>query len=82
MSYKFIIKLLEKLNKIKTSYDVIIHVGKEQDFKEFHANSKTLRRKSDYFEEILSAKDIEKKDEKYVIKKPNITPKVFEVIIK
>ncbi|GBC52423.2 BTB/POZ domain-containing protein [Rhizophagus irregularis DAOM 181602=DAOM 197198] len=77
-----LIKVFKKLNKTNTKYDVIIHVGKEPNFKEFHADSKTLRKKSDYFDEILSIKDIEKKDEKHLIKKPNITPQIFDVIIK
>ncbi|PKY18355.1 hypothetical protein RhiirB3_405459, partial [Rhizophagus irregularis] len=46
--------------------DVIIYVGKEPDFKEFQSNSKIMRSKSDYFKRILSDKNIEKKDEKYV----------------
>ncbi|CAB4376957.1 unnamed protein product [Rhizophagus irregularis] len=77
-----LIKVFKKLNKTNTKFDVIIHVGKEPNFKEFHADSKTLRKKSDYFDEILSIKDIEKKDEKHLIKKPNITPQIFDVIIK
>lgn len=82
MSHKFITKVFKKLNKTNTKYDVIIHVGNEPDFKEFYVNSKTLCKKSDYFDEILSIKDIEKKDEKYIVKKPNIPPQVFDVIIK
>ena len=35
-----------------------------------------------YFNKILSAKNVEIKDGKYVIKKPNITPQAFDVIIK
>ncbi|CAB4373506.1 unnamed protein product [Rhizophagus irregularis] len=62
--------------------DVIIYVGKEPDFKEFQSNSKIMRSKSDYFKKILSDKNIEKKDEKYVIKIPDVTPQVFDVIIK
>ncbi|EXX77865.1 BTB/POZ domain-containing protein [Rhizophagus irregularis DAOM 181602=DAOM 197198] len=62
--------------------DVIIYVGKEPDFKEFQSNSKIMRSKSDYFKRILSDKNIEKKDEKYVIKIPDATPQVFNVIIK
>ncbi|RGB38003.1 hypothetical protein C1646_756248 [Rhizophagus diaphanus] len=77
-----LLKVFKKLNKPNTKYDVIIHVGNEPDFKEFHADSKTLRKKSDYFDEILSIKNIEKKDEKHLVKKPNITPQIFDVIIK
>ena len=90
MSRKFLTKAFGKLTKTKVNYnvddvkidDVIIHVGKEPDYKEFHANSEILCRKSDYFKNILSVNDIEKKDGKFIIKKPTITPQIFDVIIK
>ncbi|RIA80317.1 hypothetical protein C1645_810495 [Glomus cerebriforme] len=90
MSRKFVTKALSKL-KIKKAketketevdYDVIIYVGEEPNIKEFYSHSKTLRNRSDYFKKLLSDKDIEKKDGNYVIKKPNITPQIFDVIIK
>jgi len=84
MSHKFVTKAVRKLLKTKVDNDVIIYVGEEPDFKEFHANSKVLRSKSNHFKKILSDKDkdIEKKDGKYIIKEPNVTPQVFDVIIK
>ena len=85
MSHNFeseVIKALEELLKTESKYDVIIHIGEKPDSKEFHAHSIFLSCRSDYFNKILSAKDIEKKDGKYVIKKPNITPQAFEIIIK
>ncbi|EXX63748.1 BTB/POZ domain-containing protein [Rhizophagus irregularis DAOM 181602=DAOM 197198] len=85
MSNKFesdVIKALEKILKTETEYNVIIQVGKEPDFKEFHAHSIILRFRSEYFNEILSAENIEKKDGKYIIKKQNITPQAFDVILK
>ncbi|RIA85709.1 hypothetical protein C1645_781280 [Glomus cerebriforme] len=85
MSNNFVTKVFKKLNKTpktQTSYNVIIYIGKEPDCKEFHTDSKTLRSKSDHFKKLLFAKDVEKKDEKYVIKKPNITPQNFNIIIK
>ena len=85
MSYKFesdVIKALEELYKTEANYDVIIHIGEEPNFKEFHAHSNFLCCRSHYFKSILSAKDITKKDGKYVIKNPNITPQAFDVIIK
>ena len=57
-------------------------VGKKPDFREFHAHSVLLCCRSLHFNETLSAKDIEKKGGKYVIKKPGITPQAFDVIIK
>ncbi|GBC09564.1 hypothetical protein RclHR1_08990008 [Rhizophagus clarus] len=85
MSYKFesdVIKALGDILKAETDYNVIIQVGKESDFKEFHAHSIILRFRSEHFNEILSAENIMKKDGKYIIKKQNIAPQVFEVILK
>jgi len=80
MSRKLITKIF---GKIKVDYDVIFYVGKKPDFQEFHVNSKILRSKSDYFKKVLlSAKDIEKEDGNYIIRKPNVTSQVFKVIIK
>ena len=85
MSYKFeseVTKALGELLETGANYDVIIHIGKKPNFKEFHAHSIFLSCRSIYFNEILAAKDVEKKNGKYVIKKLNITPKAFEVIVK
>ncbi|POG80919.1 hypothetical protein GLOIN_2v1797735 [Rhizophagus irregularis DAOM 181602=DAOM 197198] len=74
MTYHFeteITKALEQLLKTETDYNVIIYAGKKHDSKEYHAHSNILR-----------YKNIEKKDEKYVIYKPNISPQVFDVILK
>ncbi|PKY34188.1 hypothetical protein RhiirB3_420787, partial [Rhizophagus irregularis] len=83
--YKFesdVIKALEEMLKTKTDYNVIIQIGKEHNFKEFHVHSNILRFRSEYFNEILSAENIEKKDEKYIVKKQNITPQAFDTILK
>jgi hypothetical protein len=85
MSRKLVTRAFSKLKTKETKEakdnDVIIYVGKEPDFKEFQSNSKTMRSKSDYFKKLLSDKDIGK-NEKYVIKIPNITPQIFDTIIK
>ncbi|RIA80633.1 hypothetical protein C1645_792145, partial [Glomus cerebriforme] len=80
MSYKFesdAIKAFEQLLKTETDYNVIIHTGKEFNFKEFHAHSNILRCRSEYFNKILSTENIEKKNGKYIIKKPNLVPQAF-----
>jgi hypothetical protein len=85
MSYKFesdVIKALEEILKTETDYNVIIQVGEGPNFKEFHVHSIILRFRSEYFNEMLSAENVEKKDGKYIIKKQNITPKAFDVILK
>ncbi|GBC21658.2 BTB/POZ domain-containing protein [Rhizophagus irregularis DAOM 181602=DAOM 197198] len=76
-----VIKALEGILRNETDYNVIIYIGEEPDFKEFHAHSNILRSRCDHFNEILSADDIEKIDGKYIIKKPNFTPKSFDVIL-
>ncbi|CAB4377916.1 unnamed protein product [Rhizophagus irregularis] len=85
MSYKFesdAIKAFEQLLLTEIDYNVIINIGEKSNFREFHAHSNILRCRSHHFNKILSVKNIEKKDEKYVIKYPNISPKAFSVIIK
>ncbi|RGB22855.1 hypothetical protein C1646_775419 [Rhizophagus diaphanus] len=85
MSYNFesgLSEALEQLLKIESYYDVIIHVGREPNFKEFHVHSNILCCRSEYFNKILSTENIEKKDGKYIIKEPNISSQVFEIILK
>ena len=85
MSYKFesdVIRALGEILETETEYNVIIHVGEEPGFKEFHAHSVILRFRSEYFKEILSAENVKKKDGKYVIEKQNIAPQTFDVILK
>jgi hypothetical protein len=71
-----------KLLSTEMDYDVIIFVGEKPNFKEFHAHSIILRCRSEYFNKILTIKNIEKKDGKYIIKKPNISPQAFDIILK
>ena len=88
MSYNFeseVPEALGQLLKTEMDYnDVIIQIGEEPiNFKEFHAHSIILCCRSEYFNKIFSAAEhIEKKDEKYIIKKPNITPQAFDIILK
>ncbi|GBC21663.2 BTB/POZ domain-containing protein [Rhizophagus irregularis DAOM 181602=DAOM 197198] len=85
MSYNFKSNLSEALGqllKIGTDYNVIIQVGEGFNFKEFHAHSIILCCRSRYFNKILSDENIEKKDGKYVIKKPNISSRMFDDILK
>ena len=75
-------KALRELLIAETNYDTIIHIGKEPNFKEFHVHSNILSCRSKHFNKILSAESIEKKDGKYIINKPNISPQAFDIIIK
>ncbi|CAG8444902.1 5547_t:CDS:2 [Acaulospora morrowiae] len=61
--------------------DVIIKVGKH-DFKRFQAHSVILRARSEYFRAALSSKWARIEGTKYVFEKPNISPIVFEAILR
>ena len=63
-------------------YDVIIQIGENQNTKEFRAHSVILRARSLYFKSALSANWIKKKDNMIMFSKPNITPPVFDMILK
>jgi len=85
MAYKFeseVSQAFGQLLKTEADYNVIIHIGEEPNFKEFHVHFNVLYCRSEHFNKILSEKNIEKTNGKYIIKKPNITPQAFDVIIK
>lgn len=84
MLYNFESNLSEafgQLLKIETDYNVIIQIGEEPNFKEFHTHSNILRCRSEYFNKIFT-ENIEKKDGMYIIKKSNISPQAFDMILK
>jgi hypothetical protein len=62
-------------------FDAIIKVGKK-NIKEFRAHTLILRARSQYFEGTLSSGLITKKNDKIMFDKPNITPTVFDMILK
>ncbi|GES99209.1 BTB/POZ domain-containing protein [Rhizophagus clarus] len=64
-------------------YDVKIIVGEGEKSKEFRAHSLVLSSRSTYFKSGLSTRWVRKDDNGIIIfNKPNISPLVFEVIIK
>jgi hypothetical protein len=63
-------------------YNVIIQVGENQNVKEFHAHSVILRARSPYFKGALSSNWITERNNVIMFNKPNITPVVFEMILK
>jgi hypothetical protein len=63
-------------------YNVIIQVGENQNTKEFRAHSVILRARSSYFKGALSANWITKQNNMIIFNKPNITPTVFDMILK
>jgi hypothetical protein len=73
---------LEKLLENEKDYDVIIYAGENENVKEIHAHSLILSTRSQYFCAAFSNKLAEKKDGKFIFKKPNISPYFFEIILR
>jgi len=63
-------------------FDVIIQVGEDNNTKEFRAHSATLQASSLYFKSAFSPNWMVKKNDMIMFNKPNITPIVFEMILK
>ena len=84
MSYNLetgVLKALGQLLINETDYNVTFHIGEEPNYKEFHVHSNILRCRSEYFNKIFT-ENIEKKDGMYIIKKSNISPQAFDMILK
>ena len=81
MSSKFLAELsndYEKLFETEIGYDVIIHVGEEPNVKEIHAHC--IR--PQYFRSAFSNEWAEKRDGKFIFRKPNISPQLFNIILR
>ena len=78
-----LIRNYEKLLTNPKFHDVIIKVGEEPNTKAFHVHSQILATHSPYFATALS-NDWARRDENNIVNfdKPNITPRVFELILK
>jgi hypothetical protein len=63
-------------------YNVIIKVGEDENIKEFRAHSVILRARSPYFKSALSSNWITKKNDMIMFNKTNVTPNVFDLILK
>ncbi|GBC01429.1 hypothetical protein RclHR1_04190013 [Rhizophagus clarus] len=72
----------EKLFEGDEEYDVIIYAGENENVKEINAHSLILRTRSQYFRTVFSEKWAEKKDGKFIFKKPNISPQIFKIILR
>ncbi|KAF0414546.1 serine-enriched protein [Gigaspora margarita] len=62
-------------------FDVKIKVGETPNIKEFKAHSIVLSARSDYFKTALSSQWARIEDGIIIFDKPNISPKVFEILI-
>ena len=81
--YSEVIQDFEDAFEDKEHCDVIIKVGEDSDVKELQAHSFVLRARCSYFKRALS-NDWEEKDDdgNFIFKKPNISPEVFQLILK
>jgi hypothetical protein len=85
MFSKFLAELSDDYKKLFESefgYDVIIYAGEDQNIKEIHAHSNILCIRSQYFRSAFSNEWAEKKDGKFILKKPNISPLLFDIILR
>ncbi|GBB93253.1 hypothetical protein RclHR1_02140006 [Rhizophagus clarus] len=85
MSFEYPQELIndyEKLLEIDNGYDVIIYAGEDENVKEIRAHSLILYTRSQYFRAALSNEWAIKKDGKFILKKPNISPQVFKIVLR
>ena len=85
MSSKFWAELsndYEKLFETAIGYDVIIYAGEEPNVKEIHAHSNILSIRSQYFRTAFSNEWAEKRDGRFIFKKSNISPNLFNIILR
>ncbi|CAB4385511.1 unnamed protein product [Rhizophagus irregularis] len=85
MFSKFLAELSDdykKLFETEIGYDVIIYAGEEPNVKEIHAHSNILIVRSQYFRAALSNEWAKKVNGKFILKKQNIKPHLFDIILR
>ncbi|CAB4424716.1 unnamed protein product [Rhizophagus irregularis] len=85
MTYDYSKELIddyEKLLDIDKGHDVIIYAGENENAKEIRAHSIILCIRSQYFRAAFSNEWADKKDGKFILKKSNISPHIFEIILR
>jgi len=75
-------KDLLKLFKSSAVYDVSITIGEGQNTQIFKAHSAILVSRSPYFAAALSRNWVKKENDIIIFEKPNITPKVFDILLR
>ncbi|CAB4397434.1 unnamed protein product [Rhizophagus irregularis] len=84
MAFKYLTELssdYKRLFEEEIGCDVIIYAGEEPNIKEIHAHSNILCNKSQYFRTAFSNVWAEKKDGKFILRNPNISPHLFMNIL-
>ncbi|CAG8553380.1 11812_t:CDS:2 [Diversispora eburnea] len=72
-----------KLLEVPKDHNVSIKVGKEPNVEIFNVHSGILRTRSSYFDVAFSNKWVNKdKDNVILFQKENITPKIFQIILR
>ncbi|RGB41401.1 hypothetical protein C1646_663107 [Rhizophagus diaphanus] len=85
MTSNFLVELsndYKNLFESEIGYDVIIYAGVKPNIKEIHAHSHILCTRSQYFRSAFSNIWAEKKDGKFIFKKPNISPQLLDIILR
>jgi hypothetical protein len=72
----------EKLLEVNKGHDVIIYAGENENAKKINAHSLILCVRSQYFHAAFSNEWAEKKDGNFILKKPNISPQIFKIILR
>jgi hypothetical protein len=85
MDSKFLVELsndFKNLFETKIGYDVIIYAGVKPNVREIHAHSNVLCTRSQYFRSAFFNEWAEKRGDKFIFKKPNISPQLFNIILR
>jgi hypothetical protein len=80
--FQEIIDDYEKLLEFDNGYDVIIYTGEDENVEEIYAHSIILCIRSQYFNAAFSNEWADKKEGKFILKKPNISPQIFKIILR
>jgi hypothetical protein len=76
------LKNYSKILEDSDEYNVIIKIGQEPNLKTFNAHSIILRAQSPYFHRALSKEWRKEENGKILFEKPNVSPKIFDFILK
>lgn len=83
MSFEYFQEIADDYEKLlyesDEKYDVVIYSGENNNVKAIYAHSSILCARSKYFRTGLATARYE---DKYVFNKPNITPQIFEIILR
>ncbi|GBC10277.1 hypothetical protein RclHR1_00950014 [Rhizophagus clarus] len=72
---------MERFSRVKQD-DAIIYAGEEPNIKEFHVHSNILCVRAQYFRSTFSNEWAKKVDGIFIFKKPNISPQLFDIILR